>query len=76
MCCQGNLIPPRGFFVILVFPFPPLSSYLTPKMPDFDFSLPALTSLSLRLTAAAPKVPALGRQHMDTGGDNGRLQWE
>lgn len=73
MCCHSNLIPPSGFFVILVFPFTLLSSYLTPKMPDFDFSLPALTSLSLCLTTAAPKVPARGRQQMDTDGDNGCL---
>lgn len=60
-------------FVILVFPFTPLSSYLSPKMPDLDFSLPVLTSLSLCLTTEAPEVPALGRQHMDTDGDNGCL---
>lgn len=61
MCCHCNLKHPRGFFfsfgfgLVLVFPFALLSSYLTPKTPDFDFSLPALTSLSLCLTAAASK---------------------
>lgn len=76
LCVIVVISYPKRLFVILVFPFTQLSSYLTPKMPDFNFSLPVLTSLSLRLTTAASKVPAQGQQQMDTDRDNGCLYWE